>query len=133
MRFNELEIPSNKSFGLFFTLVFLILSLYFWFIKYHLLLYLFSILAFTFLLLSFYKSNYLNILNKSWIYFGYLIGNVVSILILILLFLIIFIPISFFMKIINRDELKLKNFKSDTYWEKRKENKIQPESFYNQF
>ena len=130
---NELEIPSNKSFGLFFTFVFLILSLYFWLTSHLLLLYFFGILAFIFLLLSYYKSRYLNILNRTWMYFGYLIGNVVSFFILLFLFFLIFTPVSFFMKIIQRDELKLQGLKSNTFWEDRNEDTIKPKNFDNQF
>ena len=133
MRFNELEIPSNKSFGLFFTFVFLILSLYFWLTSHLLLLYFFGILAFIFLLLSYYKSRYLNILNRTWMYFGYLIGNVVSFFILLFLFFLIFTPVSYFMKIIQRDELKLQGLKSNTFWEDRNEDTIKPKTFDNQF
>ena len=66
-------------------------------------------------------------------YLGYLIGNVVSFFILLFLFFLIFTPVSFFMKIIQRDELKLQGLKSNTFWEDRNEDAIKPKSFDNQF
>ena len=74
---NNIEISSNKSFGLVFFVVFLIISLFpifkggdvrIWAI----------IPAIIFLILGLLNSQILNPLNKIWFKFGILLGNFIS-------------------------------------------------------
>jgi hypothetical protein len=86
-----------------------------------------------FLTLSYLKPDLLLPVNKAWMTLGYLLGYIVSPIVIGSIFFVIFTPISIFLKIIGRDELKLLNKNSDSYWRKRQLNKGSQTSFKNQF
>jgi hypothetical protein len=133
MKNNNIILPSNKKFGIFFSLVFLIAALFFWFTQNNLFFYLFLFLAFIFLTLSFTKPNSLKFLNQLWMNFGILLGKFVSPIVLGLIYFLIFTPISIIMKLFGRDELKLKIKTKKTHWLRRTETKLDSDSFTNQF
>jgi len=119
-------LPSNKKFGIFFSLIFLILYLY-------LSNYFFLTTSVIFLFLSFFYSGSLQPLNKSWFKLGILLGNIISPIVLGFIFFLLITPISVIGKIFKRDHLKInldKNIK--TYWIRR-DNSFAKEDFNNQF
>ena len=107
---------SNKSFGIVFFIVFLIVGLYpvfnheeirIWSI----------ILSLTFLILGLLNSNLLTPLNKTWIRFGILLGNFISPLVLGIIFFLVVLPTGILMRLFKKNFLGLKfdkNLKS--YW-----------------
>ena len=117
---NKIKISSNKSFGLVFFLVFLIISLFplykdgnirIWSL----------ILSLVFLVLGLLNSNLLSPLNKIWFKFGILLGNFVSPVVMGIVFFIVITPTSLIMRIIKKDILKLKKNKDKSYWIERSE------------
>lgn len=130
--FKNLKLPSNRTFGLFFSLIFCLISIYFTYIDLFIYSIVFSILFFIFILVSFLKSEILLPLNKMWMKLGFLIGSIVSPIVLGGIFFILFTPVSILFKIIKRDELRLNFSRRSTYWIKR-EDPIDSESFKNQF
>ena len=114
----KIILPSNKKFGYFFSLVFSLLAIYFYFNNSSF--YLLSIiLGVIFLLITLIKPEILLPLNKLWMRFGFLLSLFVSPLIMAIIFFGIFTPIGLFMRIIGRDELKLKFSKNISNWKKR--------------
>ena len=132
MKMSEIELPSNKKFGFFFTLVFIVTAGYFFFFKSIILAYVFSILAVAFFLTTLIRANSLLPLNKLWMRAGFLIGMIVSPVVLSLIFFLMFMPLALIMRISGRDELRLKFTKKKTHWIAR-ESQIKAESFKNQF
>ena len=132
MSLAEVELPSNRKFGFFFTLIFFILSVYFYYNANVFWLNIFSGLAVLFLLLTLIRANVLLPLNKLWMQFGLLLGMVISPIVLGVIFFGIFTPIAFLMRIAGRDELGLKFKKTSSHWILRKE-QIQSDSFKRQF
>ena len=65
-------------------------------------------LSIIFLAISILIPNILLPLNKAWMKVGFILGTIISPLIIGLIFFVIFTPISFLFKIIRRDELRLK-------------------------
>ena len=126
------ELPSNRKFGFFFTVVFLVTSVYFNMKANTIGLYTFGGLAIIFLLISIIKAEILLPLNKLWMSLGHLIGMFVSPIVLGFIFFGIFTPIGFMMRIFGRDELQLKFQKKRSYWIKR-ETVLEPNSLKNQF
>ena len=123
---NNLNVPSNKKFGIFFSLIFLILYLY-------LSNNFFLITSVIFLFLSLFYSEILQPLNNLWFKLGILLGSIVSPIVLGCIFFILITPISIIGKIFKRDHLKInldKNIK--TYWIRR-DNSFAKEDFNNQF
>ena len=107
---------SNKSFGVVFFIVFLIVGLYplinqeevrIWSI----------LLSLIFLILGLINSNLLTPLNKAWIKFGILLGNLISPLVLGIIFFLVVLPTGILMRLFKKNFLGLKfdkNLKS--YW-----------------
>ena len=64
---------------------------------------------------------------------GLVLGMIVSPIVLGIIYFVLFTPISLGMKILGRDELKLKTENKDTYWEKSISNNLKTDSFKKQF
>ena len=115
---------SNRSFGLLFFLVFLILGL--WPLKNSLdpNLYLISISA-VFLILGLTNSKILSPLNKLWIKFGEILGMVIAPLVMALVYFIVLTPVSLIVRIFGKDLLDLKFLKKkDSYWINKKKKRL---------
>ena len=129
---NRYPLPSNKKIGIFFYNPYDIECCAFIY-DYTLI----SVITLTTglisLTLSYLKPDLLLPVNKAWMTLGYLLGYIVSPIVIGSIFFVIFTPISIFLKIIGRDELKLLNKNSDSYWRKRQLNKDSQTSFKNQF
>ena len=119
---------SNTEFGLLFTLVLLIISVYPC-ISYKSPNYLFLFLSIFLLLISVTVPMILLIPNKIWMKFGYLLGYITTPIFLFAFYIFLFIPIGFILKAVNKDSLNLK-FKDSSTWVIRK-NDMQ--SLKNQF
>jgi hypothetical protein len=111
----KIKIGSNRSFGLVFSIVFLIISLYplvnddsirIWSI----------ILSLIFLILGLLNSNILAPLNRIWFKFGIILGGIVSPIIMGLVFFLVVTPTSLILKLFKKDTLNLKKNDSVTYW-----------------
>ena len=113
---SKIELPSNRKFGLSFTIIFLVSGFYFFYYDSIKLFYLLTSLGVLFLSISLIKSDILYPLNKIWMSFGYLLGMIVSPIVLGIIFFGLFAPISFIMLLFKRDELKLKLIKKQSHW-----------------
>ena len=111
---------SNRSFGLLFFVVFLVIS--FWPLtkKSEINLYLISI-ALIFLVLGLLNSKILSPLNKAWIKLGEILGRIVAPVVMAIVYFLILTPISLLVRLFGKDLIGMKfsnNIKS--YWIKRK-------------
>jgi hypothetical protein len=132
MKINKVNLPSNKKFGAFFILIFLVGSIYFYIKDEKIALYFFSCLSLILLIITFTKSEMLLPLNKLWMKFGLMLGMIMGPIILGVIFFVIFMPIGILFRLIGRDELCL-NFKNKpSYWQIR-EASMRKEPFRNQF
>ena len=124
------EQSSPKSFGVVFSIVFLIIALYplsnskdihLWAI----------IISAIFLLLAFVVPQALVLPNKLWFKFGILLGSIMAPVIMALVYFITVLPTGLIMRFLGKDLLKLKLDKNaKSYWIKR----IEPiGSMKNQF
>ena len=132
MKFSDIELPSNKKFGFFFTFVFAILAFYFLFIDSILWAQALAILAVLFLLITVIIPQVLLPLNKLWMRLGLLLGMIVSPIVLGIIFFGLVTPYGVIMGMFGRDELRLKFTKKSSHWISRSES-IKSDSFKNQF
>ena len=111
---------SNKSFGLLFFVVLLIIGL--WPLKNgESLNFYFIIASVVFLILGLLNSKLLSPLNKSWIKLGEILGIIIAPIVMALVYFVILTPISIIVRVFGKDLLGLKFLKEkDTYWIKRK-------------
>ena len=119
---DEIKISSNRSFGIVFFIVFLLIGIYpllnnddvrIWSI----------IISIAFLILGLLNSKILLPLNKIWFKFGILLGKIISPLIMGLIFFVVVTPIGLLMRLFNKDLLNLKFNKSKSYWIEKSEPK----------
>ena len=119
---NDIKISSNRSFGLVFFIVFLLIAFYplinqadirIWSV----------FVSLIFLVLGLLNSKLLNPLNKLWFKFGLFLGKLVSPLVMGFIFFIVVTPIAFLMRILKKDLLNIKFNNSKTYWIEKNEPK----------
>ena len=115
---------SNRSFGLLFFVVFLVIA--FWPLtkKSEINLYLISI-ALIFLVLGLLNSKILSPLNKAWIKLGEILGRIVAPVVMAIVYFIILTPISLLVRLFGKDLIGMKfsnDIKKKSYWIKRKKN-----------
>tara|TARA_A100001388_G_scaffold146877_1_gene109022 strand:+ start:755 stop:1159 length:405 start_codon:yes stop_codon:yes gene_type:complete len=128
----EVELPSNRKFGFFFSFIFIILAIGTNFYGPLHLFYLCVVISIIFFILSVFKSDFLRPLNFLWMKLGLLLSYIISPIILGIIFFGLITPIAIFIKLKGRDELSLKNENKKSHWNKR-EDFILPDSFKNQF
>ena len=114
----EIKISSNKNFGIVFFIFFFIVSI----------LPLFNggnfrvwsaILSIIFLILGLMNSNTLSPLNKIWFKVGMILGNIVSPIVMGIIFFFVVTPTSLIMRAFGKDLLSLKKSDKKSYWVER--------------
>ena len=118
MKNSKIKISSNKSFGIVFFTVFLIIAIWPLLNGYEIR-YWSLIISIVFLLLGILNSKILTPLNKIWFKIGILLGNVISPIIMSIIFFLVVTPTSFIMKILGKDLLNLKKNTKNSYWIKK--------------
>ena len=112
---DDIKISSNRSFGIVFFIVFLLLAFYpltyngetrVWSL----------IISLIFLILGLLNSKILAPLNKLWFKFGIFLGKIISPLIMGIIFFLVVTPIGLIMRIFKKDILNLKYNKNLSYW-----------------
>ena len=113
---SEIEIGSNRNFGLVFFFVFLIVSLWplinegsprYWSI----------VIAVIFLILGLLNSKLLTPLNMLWFKFGLFLGSIISPIIMGIIFFLVIAPTGLVMKLMGKDLLDKKyDNKKKSYW-----------------
>lgn len=115
------EQSSPKSFGVVFSIVFLIVSLY-PLINSEVLSIWALIVSVVFLLLAFIAPNILSLPNKLWFKFGMLLGSIIAPIVMALVFFVIVLPTGLIMRLLDKDLLKQKIDKNaKSYWIERNE------------
>lgn len=112
---SEIKISSNKSFGIVFFVVFLLIFLY-PLINAGSIRYSFLLISLIFLILGLKNSRILTPLNKLWFKFGIFLGKIFTPIIIGFTFFFVVTPIGFTMRIFKKDLLNLKFNKDKTYW-----------------
>ena len=112
---DDIKIGSNRSFGIVFFVVFLIIATYplingdelrLWSL----------IISIVFLFLGLLNSKILNPLNKLWFKFGIFLGKIISPLVMGIIFFLVVTPIGLLMRLLNKDLLNLRFNNNSSYW-----------------
>jgi hypothetical protein len=116
---DDVKIGSNKSFGIVFFVIFLLISIYplinqgnirIWSI----------IVSLIFLLLGLINSRLLSPINRIWFKFGILLGKIVSPLVMGAIFFLVVTPTGLLMRFLGKNLLNLKFNKNNSYWIEKK-------------
>ena len=116
MKPSEIELPSNRKFGFFFTLIFLILTAYFYANNSLTWTYIFLVITVVFFLVTLVKTHFLTPLKILWMWLGLLMGIIIGPIVIGFIFFVIFTPIAYIMRVCGRDELGLKFKKRSSHW-----------------
>ena len=119
---NQVQPPhSPKSFGIVFSIVFLIIALYPLIDSNGIRVWSLMISA-IFLLLAFVAPRVLDIPNKLWFKFGILLGSIVAPIVMALVYFLTVLPTGLIMRLLGKDLLKQKLDKNaKSYWIERSE------------
>ena len=132
-REDEIEIGSDRSFGIVFAVVFSIIGLWplihakplrWWSLA----------IAAAFLVSALTVPHILAPLNRVWMKFGLLLAGIISPIFLALLFFLAFMPIGLLVRMFGKDPLRLKlDAQAKSYWIDREPPGPPPGSIGNQF
>jgi predicted membrane metal-binding protein len=132
-REEDIEIGSDRSFGIVFAVVFSIIGLWpllsskplrWWSLA----------IAAGFLIIAFTVPKILAPLNRVWMKFGLLLAAIISPIFLGILFYAVFMPIGLLVRMTGKDPLKLKlDRQAKSYWVSRDPPGPPPGSITNQF
>ena len=116
---DDLKISSNRSFGIVFFIVFLLIALYpltysqeirVWSV----------IISIIFLALGIFNSKILTPLNKLWSKFGIFLGKIISPVVMGIIFFLVVTPIGLLMRLLGKDLIYLKYNNNKSYWIEKK-------------
>ena len=112
----KIKLGSEKNFGFIFTIFFVVIGIYpLWYgnnIRLWSL-----VLAFIFLFISIFLPRVLIVPNKLWFIIGKLLGNIVSPIIILLLYFLTVTPTGIIMRLLGKDLIGLKlNKSTKSYW-----------------
>ena len=117
---DNIKISSNRSFGIVFFVVFLLIALYplanseeirIWS----------AIISLIFLALGLFNSKILTPLNKLWFKFGIFLGKIISPIIMGIIFFLVVTPIGLLMRSLGKDLINLKYNNNKSYWIEKKD------------
>ena len=112
---DDIKISSNRSFGIVFFIVFLLIAFYplisqgeirIWSV----------LISLFFLILGIINSKILTPLKKVWFKFGIYLGKLISPVVMGIIFFLVVTPIAFLMRMLKKDLLNLKFNKNSSYW-----------------
>ena len=116
---DDVKISSNRSFGIVFFIVFLLIAIYplinngeirIWSV----------LISVIFLILGLFNSKILAPLNKLWFKFGIFLGKIISPIIMGIIFFLVVTPIGLLMRLLGKDLVNLKFNKNKSYWIEKK-------------
>ena len=111
----NIKISSNRSFGIVFFVVFLLIAIYpminqdepkLWSL----------LISFIFLALGIINSKLLTPLNRLWFKFGLFLGKIVSPIVMGFIFFLVVTPTGIIMRLLGKDLLNIKKSNQKTYW-----------------
>ncbi len=111
----KIKLPTNRNFGIVFSIVFLIISLWpllsqneirIWSL----------IISVIFFILGIFNSKLLLPLNKIWFKFGMFLGNFIAPIVMGIVFFLVVTPTALIMRLLGKDLLNLKKNNKNSYW-----------------
>ena len=132
-KFSNIALPSNRNFGFFFTTVFVLFGAYLLvYGKTNIAIPIFAI-GTLLLAITLLKEELLLPLNKLWMLIGLLLGIIVSPIVLSIIYFGLFVPIAYGMRLVGRDELRLKSKDRTSFWRLKETSGPSVSTFKNQF
>ena len=113
-------------------MIFLLVSSYYLYLNEKIIALILGFISILFFFVSLLKAGLLLPFNIVWMKFGILLGKLISPIVLGTIFFFMFTPVAVIMRLVGRDELRLRLNFQNSYWIKRKSS-INKASFKRQF
>ena len=132
-RDDEVRTSSNRSFGVVFAVVFLVIGVFPWFVDGRVRVWSLVVSA-AFSLVAMLAPQVLAPLNRVWTRFGLVLHRIVSPVVLGIMFFLVVTPIGLLMRAVGKDPLRLRfDEQVRSYWIERRPPGPAPETLNNQF
>ena len=127
------QLPTNRTFGWFFAAVFALFAAHAYWKAWGEAAAAALVFGTFFAAVTLVAPKLLGPLNRLWYGLGLLLGNIVSPIVLGVIFFVLITPISVITRLFGRDELKMKKRQVESYWVDRSPPGPSPHSFKNQY
>ena len=111
----KIKLPTNRNFGIVFSIVFLLISLWPLLSQNEIRIWSLTISG-IFFILGIFNSKLLLPLNKIWFKFGMFLGNFIAPIVMGIVFFLVVTPTGLIMKLLGKDLLNLKKNNKNSYW-----------------
>ena len=111
----KIKLPTNRNFGIVFSIVFLIISLWPLLSQNEIRIWSLTISG-IFFILGIFNSKLLLPLNKIWFKFGMFLGNFIAPIVMGIVFFLVVTPTGLIMRLLGNDLLNLKKNNKNSYW-----------------
>ena len=133
MKSLDSNIPSNRQFGFFFSVIFGIASLYFAIKATAIWSLVCGVLCLATFITTVVASNRLRPANLAWYKISILLSKVVNPVVLGIIFFVLITPVALIIRFAGRDELQLKLHRQSSLWKHRLPIEHKQSTFNNQF
>ena len=116
MKYSQSNLPSNRSFGITFGLVTIVISFWDFFFNDGNIQPIAAAFSIFFFVVAFVFPKLLHPLNKLWYKFGVMLSFVMTPLIMSFIFYFIFTPIGLMLRLFNKRPINLKKSNVKSYW-----------------
>ena len=111
----KIKLPTNRNFGMVFSIVFLLISLWPLLSQNEIRIWSLAISG-IFFILGIFNSKLLLPLNKIWFKFGMFLGNFIAPIVMGIVFFLVVTPTGLIMRLLGKDLLNLKKNNKNSYW-----------------
>ena len=111
----KIKLPTNRNFGMVFSIVFLLISLWPLLSQNEIRIWSLTISG-IFFILGIFNSKLLLPLNKIWFKFGMFLGNFIAPIVMGIVFFLVVTPTGLIMRLLGKDLLNLKKNNKNSYW-----------------
>jgi len=131
---DDIQVSSDRSFGVVFTVIFIVVALWPYFSDGHSPIIWASIVAAIFCAAALIKPSLLAPMNRAWMRFGLLLSRVMTPILLGIFFFGFFIPLAILMRLMGMKLLQLEfDNNAESYWINRNPPEPRPDSAKQQF
>ncbi len=126
-------LPSNRSFGALFVFVFGLLATWQGWRGTQVWMLFWLGLAVITASVTLLRPVWLTPFNQAWMALGFLLGRIISPLVLGIMYMVLIVPVGLVMRIMGRDIMHLRRESKASYWHERTDGMMSAERFKNQF
>ncbi len=130
---DRIHLPSDRAFGTLFIIVFALLAAWQYWLENHAWAKFWLSMNIVTAGITIVRPRWLAPFNRAWMALGYLLGRIVSPLVLGIMYAVLIVPVGLVMRIVGRDVMHRRFESKPSYWLERTDGVMSAERFKNQF